>query len=100
MAGEEALAQATERPSSPAAGSRSEERAQAVGGRVQRLVVSLVGHSQLIPFARVESRFRSHHGAGVTVISRADKGFPEPESVPTTTRDAPAVKSSIANLLS
>jgi len=28
-----------ERPSSPAAGSRSEARAQAVGGRVQRLVV-------------------------------------------------------------
>ena len=33
---------ATERPSSPAAGSRSEERAQAVGGRVQRLVRRLL----------------------------------------------------------
>ena len=32
---------AAERPSSPAAESRSEERAQAVGGRVQRLVVPL-----------------------------------------------------------
>jgi len=45
------LREAVYRPSSPAAGSRSEERAQAVGGRVQRLVVLL-----LIRFSRRQTK--------------------------------------------
>ena len=39
---DDSVSAAAQRPSSPAAGSRSEERAQAVGGRVQRLVGRLV----------------------------------------------------------